>query len=164
MASQPIIGYNFGAGNYSRVRETWDIGIKAGTILSIIAFILIELFPGSVIRLFNHDDPQLYEIGIHGIRIFLLMLPLVGFQVICSNYFQSIGKAKISLFLTLLRQVIFLLPLLTILPMHYGIDGIWMASPISDFISTCVVFIFFRIERKKLRLLEVGNPSLRNVK
>lgn len=101
----------------------------------------------------------IYEIGIHGIRIFLLMLPLVGFQVICSNYFQSIGKAKISLFLTLLRQVIFLLPLLTILLMHYGINGIWMASPISDFISTCVVFIFFRIERKKLQQLEMSFVS-----
>ncbi len=101
----------------------------------------------------------IYEIGIHGIRIFLLMLPLVGFQVICSNYFQSIGKAKISLFLTLLRQVIVLLPLLTILPMYYGINGIWMASPISDFISTCVVFIFFRIERKKLQQLEMSFVS-----
>ena len=164
MASQPIIGYNFGAGNYSRVRETWYIGIKAGTIIAVIAFILVELFPGSIILLFNHDDPQLYEIGIHGLRIFLLMLPLVGFQVICSNYFQSIGKAKISLFLTLLRQVIFLLPLLTFLPMHYGINGIWMASPISDIISTCVVFIFFKIERRKLHQLEMGNPSLQNVK
>ena len=156
MASQPIIGYNFGAGNFLRVRQTWNIGIKAGTIISIAAFILVELFPGSIIRLFNHDDPQLYEIGIHGIRIFLLMLPLVGFQVICSNYFQSIGKAQISLFLTLLRQVIVLLPLLTFLPMRYGIDGIWMASPISDIISTCLVYIFFRIERKKLQLLEMG--------
>jgi len=160
MASQPIIGYNFGAGNFGRVRKTWNLGIKAGTILSIVAFIFVELFPGSIIHLFNHDDPQLYEIGIHGLRIFLLMLPLVGFQVICSNYFQSIGKAKISLYLTLLRQVIVLLPLLTFLPMHYGINGIWMASPISDFISTCVVFIFFQIERKKLHLLEMDNPSL----
>jgi putative MATE family efflux protein len=159
MASQPIIGYNFGAGNYGRVRQTWNIGIIAGTIISIVAFVFVELFPGTIIHLFNHDDPQLYAIGVTGIRIFLLMLPLVGFQVICSNYFQSIGNAKISLFLTLLRQVIFLLPLLTFLPMYWGITGIWMASPISDFISSCVVFIFFRIERKKLHLLEMGIPT-----
>ena len=159
MASQPIIGYNFGAGNYSRVRQTWNIGIKAGTIIAITAFILVELFPGPIIHLFNYSDPRLYEIGINGIRIFVLMLPLVGWQVICSNYFQSIGKAKISLFLTLLRQVIVLLPLLTFLPMQWGITGIWMASPISDFISACVVFIFFRIERKKLHQLEMGFES-----
>lgn len=156
MASQPIIGYNFGAGNYSRVRQTWNIGLKVGTIVAIIAFILVELFPGTIIRLFNHDDPQLYAIGIQGLRIFVMMLPLVGWQVICSNYFQSIGKAKISLFLTLLRQVIVLLPLLTVLPRYWGITGIWIASPISDFISSCVVFIFYRIERRKLHLLEMG--------
>ncbi len=156
MASQPIIGYNFGAGNYSRVRQTWNIGLKVGTIVAIAAFIIVELFPGSIIRLFNHDDPQLYSIGIYGLRIFVMMLPFVGWQVICSNYFQSIGKAKISLFLTLLRQVIVLLPLLTILPKYWGVTGIWLASPISDFISSCVVFIFYRIERKKLYLLEMG--------
>jgi len=156
MATQPIIGYNFGAGNYGRVRQVWNIGIKAATVISIIAFILVELFPGAIVRLFNNNDPQLYAIGISGIRIFVLMFPLVGWQIICSNYFQSIGKAKISLFLTLLRQVIVLLPLLTILPMHWGINGIWFASPIADFIASCVVFIFFRIERKKLHQLEIG--------
>ncbi len=159
MASQPIIGYNFGAGNYGRVRQTWNIGIKAGTIVAIAAFIIVELFPGSIIRLFNNDDAQLYSIGKYGLRIFVMMLPFVGWQVICSNYFQSIGKAKISLFLTLLRQVIVLLPLLTILPKYWGLTGIWMASPISDFISSCVVFIFYRIERKKLHLLEMGSKG-----
>ncbi len=159
MASQPIIGFNFGAGNYERVRKTWNIGIKAGTIISVAAFILVELFPGAIIRLFNTNDPQLYAIGKNGIRIFVLMLPFVGWQVVCSNYFQSIGKAKISLFLTLTRQVFVLLPLLTVLPMFWGITGIWMASPISDFISASIVFIFFRIERKKLLQLEHGVVS-----
>ena len=154
MASQPIIGFNFGARNYGRVRETWNLGIIAATIIGVTAFVIVQLFPGSIIRLFNTDDPKLYEIGVRGLRIFVLMLPLVGFQIICSNYFQSIGKAKISLFLTLLRQVIILLPLLMILPRFWGIDGIWFAGPVSDFISTCVVFIFFRSERRKLSQLE----------
>jgi putative MATE family efflux protein len=156
MATQPVIGYNYGAGNYSRVRKAWKIGITAGTVISIVAFILVELFPGYIILLFNHDDPRLYTIGIHGIRIFMLMLPVVGWQIINSNYFQSIGKAGISLFLTLLRQVIFLIPLLTFLPSMYGITGIWMASPISDLISAGVVYLFFNSEWKKLRQLERG--------
>jgi len=160
MASQPITGFNYGAGNYKRVRQTWNIGIIAATIIGFAAFTLVELFPGAIVHLFNTKDLELYRICTHGIRIFILMLPLVGFQIICSNYFQSIGKAKISLFLTLLRQVIVLLPLLWILPMFWGIDGIWFASPISDFISTCVVFIFFRIERHKLHLLETGQVSV----
>jgi len=160
MASQPIVGFNYGAGNYKRVRQTWNIGIIAATIIATAAFVLVELFPGAIVHLFNTNDPELFRICTSGMRIFILMLPLIGFQVICSNYFQSTGKAKISLFLTLLRQVIVLLPLLWILPMFWGINGIWFASPISDFLSTCVVFIFFRIERHKLHLLETGQIKI----
>jgi putative MATE family efflux protein len=160
MASQPIIGFNYGAANYKRVRQTWNIGLIAATIVASTAFLFVELFPGAIVHLFNTTDPELYRICKTGIRIFILMLPLVGFQIICSNYFQSIGKAKISLFLTLLRQVIVLLPLLMILPRFWGINGIWFASPISDFISTCVVLIFFRIERHKLHLLEIGKLAV----
>ncbi len=158
MASQPIIGFNFGARKYDRVRQTWNIGIIAATFIAVTAFAVVELFPGAIIRLFNTTDPDLYRIGVRGLRIFILMLPLVGFQIICSNYFQSIGKARISLFLTLLRQVIILLPLLMLFSRIWGIDGVWMAAPVSDFIATCVVYIFFRIERKKLHLLEAAMP------
>lgn len=154
MASQPIIGYNYGAGNYGRVRQTWNIGIIFGTIIAIVAFILVELFPGTIIHLFNTDDPQLYAIGKQGIRIFLLLLPVIGFQIVSSNYFQSVGKAKISLFLTLLRQVLVLLPLIIILPHFWGITGIWFATPVSDAISVSVVYLFYRSERKKLHQLE----------
>ncbi len=161
MASQPIIGYNYGARLYGRVRQTWNTGIVAATILAVIAFVFVELFPGAIVQLFNTNDPELYRICKRGIRIFMLMLPVVGFQIICSNYFQSIGKAKISLFSTLLRQVIVLLPLLMTLPRFWGIDGVWFASPISDFIAACVVFIFFRIERRNLSLLESGRLSVK---
>lgn len=158
MASQPIIGYNYGARNYRRVRETWNIGIFAATIIATVAFGVVELFPGAIIRLFNNDNADLYRIGVRGLRIFVLMLPFIGFQVICSNYFQSIGKAKISLFLTLLRQVIILLPLLLFFSRLWGIDGIWAAGAVSDFISTCVVYLFFRIERRNLLQLEKVQP------
>jgi putative MATE family efflux protein len=153
MASQPIIGYNYGARKYGRVRKAWNIGIIAATLISTGAFAVVELFPEAIIRLFNTTDPGLFRIGVKGLRIFILMLPLVGFQVICSNYFQSIGKAKISLFLTLLRQLIILLPLLILFSGWWGMTGIWIAAPVSDFISTCVVFLFFMIERRKLNNL-----------
>ncbi len=120
MASQPIIGYNYGARQYGRVRQTWNIGIIAATIIAFSAFVLVELFPGAIVHLFNTKDPELYRICKRGLRIFILMLPVVGFQIICSNYFQSIGKAKISLFLTLLRQVIVLLPLAGYTPRDLG--------------------------------------------
>jgi Na+-driven multidrug efflux pump len=159
MASQPIIGFNYGARKYNRVRETWSIGIIAATVIALIAFIVVELFPGAIIRLFNTTDSDLFRIGTRGMRIFVLMLPLVGFQIICSNYFQSIGKAKISLFLTLLRQLIILLPLLLLFSKMWGMDGIWIAAPVSDFISTCIVLVFYSIEKKKLRLLETTVPA-----
>ena len=154
MASQPIIGFNYGARRYDRVRKAWNIGIIAATFIATTALAVVEIFPGAIIRLFNTSDPELFRIGIKGLRIFILMLPLVGFQIICSNYFQSIGKAKISLFLTLLRQLIILLPLLMLFSGWWGITGVWIAAPVSDLISTCVVFIFYTIERKKLNLLE----------
>lgn len=153
MASQPIIGYNYGAKRFDRVRRTWDLGMVAATVIAVTAFILVELFPGTIIRLFNDDNQELYTIGVTGIRIFVAMIPLVGWQIISSNYYQSIGKANISLFLTLLRQVIVLLPLLAIFPTLWGITGIWIASPVSDLIASCIVFLFFRSERKKLNQL-----------
>ncbi len=154
MASQPIIGYNYGAKKFARVRHTWDLGMKAATVIAVTALILVELFPGTIIRLFNNDNKELYGIGVNGIRIFIAMIPVVGWQIVSSNYFQSIGKANISLFLTLLRQVIVLIPLLAIFPSFWGLNGIWLASPVSDLIACFIVFLFFRSERKKLTELE----------
>jgi Na+-driven multidrug efflux pump len=118
------------------------------------------LFPGVIIRRFNQDNNELFQTGVRGIRIYIAMLPIIGWQIITSNYFQSIGKAKISLLLTLMRQVIVLLPLLFILPGVFGLDGIWIAGPVSDFVSSCVVFVFYRIERRKLTELEVGGKGI----
>ncbi len=90
------------------------------------------------------------EIGISGLRIVLCMLPVIGFQIVSSNYFQAIGKAKVSVFLSLLRQVIILIPLLLILPNHFGLTGVWMCAPISDGISSIVTAIFIYREINKL--------------
>lgn len=153
MSSQPIIGYNFGAKQYDRVIKTWNYGIVLATIIAVVAFVGVELFPGSIILLFNGESKELYAVGVRGLRIFVAMLPVVGWQIITSNYFQSIGKAKTALVLSLLRQVIVLLPLLFFLPGMLGLDGIWVASPIADFVSSCIVFLFFIRERKHLRHL-----------
>ncbi len=138
MASQPIIGYNFGARNISRVKQTVRYGMIAATILALISWAILELFPAPIIKLFNNESEELREFGVRGIRIFSFMLPVVGFQIIVGNYFQSVGKAKIAAFISLLRQVIVLAPLLFILPKFYGLDGIWLASPVSDVIAALV--------------------------
>ena len=132
MASQPIIGFNFGAKSMHRVKEALRISLIAATIIAVGAFIVIEIIPGLIVKLFNKDSQVLYDIAVNGIRLVILALPIVGFQVVASNFFQSVGKAKFAMFATLFRQVILLIPLLLIFPVFWGINGIWLAFPVAD--------------------------------
>ena len=139
MASQPILGYNHGAGNHARVRETFILVLKYSTMISFGGFLIMEIFPDTIIRMFN-SDPELLRIGVPGIRIFMAMMPLIGFQIVTSNYFQATGRAKIAAGMTLMRQVVILIPLLIFLPGIFGINGIWAAAPISDLLNAAFVF------------------------
>ena len=151
--SQPIIGYNYGAKKYKRVKQTLIYAIIAATIVVAIGGVLIQLFPEIAIKIFN-DDPKLIEIGVSGIKIYLAMLPVIGFQAISTNYFQAVGKAKTSMFLSLLRQVILLIPLLIILPKYFGLTGVWLAGPTSDLLSSMITGIFITREMKLLEGVE----------
>lgn len=145
MASQPIIGFNYGAKSVPRVKEALRLSLIAATIIAVGAFTFIEAIPGVIVRLFNTDSQELYEISVHGLRLVILALPLVGFQVVASHFFQAIGKAKIAMFATLFRQVIGLIPLLFILPEFWGITGIWLAYPFADSMSAlAVTFLLVR--------------------
>jgi putative MATE family efflux protein len=150
MASQPIIGFNFGAKSYGRVKETLRLALISASIISVFAFVLIETIPEVMVKLFNSTDAGLLEYGKNGLQIGLMALPIVGFQVVAGNFFQSMGNAKIAVLLTLLRQVIILIPLLFILPNYFGLNGIWMSMPISDVCSAIVVTFFLVKEWKKL--------------
>lgn len=152
MASQPIIGFNFGARNFGRVLTTVNLGIKAATLIATGGWLLCMLAPGQIVGLFNSDDQELLKKGVEGLRIYAALLPVVGFQIIASNLFQSIGKAKLATFLSLLRQVIFLIPLLAILPGLFGLTGVWFSMPASDFLASITCFIFLRRELRKLAL------------
>lgn len=157
--SQPIIGYNYGAKKYNRVKETVKYGVIAATMVVVIGFIVIQVFPEAIIKLFN-DDTELIRIGVQGIRIFLFMIPVIGFQIISTNFFQSIGKAKISMFLSLLRQVIILIPMLIILPKFFGLTGIWLAGPIADGTAFLITATFLLREFKKLNNLQKEEDKL----
>jgi Na+-driven multidrug efflux pump len=113
-------------------------------------FIVTEVFSHQIMSLFNRDK-ELIEIGTHGIRIFLLMLPIVGIQIIITNYFQSVGKASKAILLSLTRQVLFLIPLVLILPTFLGLDGIWTAGPVSDFSSALLAIILLNKEFRYLQ-------------
>lgn len=158
MASQPIISYNYGAKSYKRVKETLRIAIISATVIAVVAFLVVETIPSGIVKLFNSTDAGLLGFGKEGLRICLLALPLVGFQVVTGNFFQSMGNAKIAVILTLLRQVIILIPLLFILPNFFGLHGIWLAMPFSDFCSAIVVVFFLVNQWKKLNVL-AATPS-----
>ncbi len=149
---QPIIGYNYGAQKYDRVKQALKLAILSATVITTTGFIVIQLFPEKLIGIFN-NDPQLVSIGVHGIRIYLFMLPIIGFQIVSSNYFQAIGKARIAIFLSLSRQVIILIPLIFILPQFLGLDGVWASGPSSDALASIVTAIFLFVEIKHLNTL-----------
>lgn len=148
--SQPIIGYNYGAEKYKRVKQAVKSATIVATIIVSIGWIITQTAPHLLISIFNRDE-QLVGIASTGMRIFLFMLPVVGAQVISSNYFQSIGKAKISMFLSLLRQVILLIPCLIILPKIFGLTGVWLAGAVSDGLSSLITLIIFSMSVRKLK-------------
>lgn len=150
MASQPIIGFNYGAKSVPRVKEALRISLIAATIIGVAAFAFIEALPGVIVRLFNSDSRELYNISVNGLRLVILALPLVGFQIVASHFFQAIGKARIAIFATLFRQVIGPIPLLFILPGFWGINGIWIAYPIADSMAALVVLFLLVREWKRL--------------
>lgn len=148
--SQPIIGFNYGAKNFHRVKKALKLAVIGATMISTTGFIVVQLAPKFLIEVFNKGDAQLIEIGTRGLRIFLIMLPIIGFQIVSSNYFQAVGKAKISIFLSLSRQVIILLPLILTLPHFFKLDGVWSAGPAADFLSSLLTGAFLFRELKKL--------------
>jgi Na+-driven multidrug efflux pump len=152
---QPIIGYNYGAKNYGRVKEALKYAAIGATIITTTGFIAVELFPVQIMSVFNSSDLELLQMSSRGLRIFLSTLPMVGVAIICTNYYQAVAKAKLSMFLSLLRQVILLIPLVIFMPKFFGLDGVWMAQAIADVGTTITVVAFILYEMKHLKKLEV---------
>ena len=147
---QPIIGYNYGAKQFKRVKKTLFISIGAGSVIAIIGFLVTRFFPEQIAIAFNKNDPELIKLTTNGIKIFFMALPIIGFQIIGSNYFQAIGKPKQATILGLLRQVIILIPATIILPMFLDLKGVWVAAPAADFLAFLVTAIFIVIGMKEL--------------
>lgn len=134
---QPIAGYNYGAQKLDRLMKVLKIATVVGTCITATGFLVAELMPEPCARLFT-TDPELIRLSVNGLRIMMAAFLLVGSQMVITNFFQSIGKAKISMFLSLSRQMLFLFPLLLVLPPFMGVDGVWWAMPISDTIAEIV--------------------------
>jgi len=153
--AQPIIGYNYGAGQYKRVKETLQSAIAAATSILSVGFVFTRLFPETIVGLFAKNDMRLISLGSHGLLTVFLLLPIVGFQVVGSNYFQSVGKPKQATILTLSRHVLLFIPALLILPRFWGLEGIWRAAPVADLGSSILTGIWLFCELKRLDLNEI---------
>jgi putative MATE family efflux protein len=148
--SQPIIGYNYGALKFDRVKETLKLAIIAATTVATIGFIATRVFPTQLVAIFNRQDESLLVFGTRALKVFLIFLPIIGFQIVSANYFQAVGKPKHASFLSLSRQVLILIPAMLILPRFYGLEGVLMAGPVSDLTSSVITGIFLIIEMKHL--------------
>ena len=136
--AQPIIGYNYGAKNYRRAKETSILSMIAATIILTIGCIIIEIMPGFFVRIFDGTG-EIAPVAVPGIRIYVLTLPILAVSIMGSNYFQAIGTAKVATVLSLLRQVLVLIPVIYIASSIGGLTGAWCAQPISDVICTVIV-------------------------
>ncbi|MEG2332818.1 MAG: MATE family efflux transporter [Bacteroides sp.] len=147
LGMQPIVGYNYGAQKMERVKRTLKLSIISAIVITSSGFLICEIFPHAISAIFT-DSNELIGIAASGIRICILMFPFVGAQIVISNFFQSIGKAKVSIFLSLSRQMVYLLPCVLLLPQHFGLNGVWMSMPVSDglaFVTAAVsLMIYFK--------------------
>ena len=145
---QPIAGYNYGARNMERVKSVVRLAITASVASMIVGWIIGELFPEACVRMFSNDE-DLIAISIRGIRINMLVFPVIGYQATVTNFFQTIGKVRISIFMSLSRQLLFLLPMLLLFSSLWGLDGVWFSLPASDLVAFLVaVVIMERFKRQ----------------
>ena len=157
---QPIIGYNYGAKKYDRVCKTLYMAIGWATLTTVVGFVICELFPYEVVRIFVSEDgtgdaTTLIEQSARGLRLMLLAFPIVGFSIVVGNFFQCIGKAKRAIIISVSRQMLFIVPLLYTLPQHLGVDGVWYAIPLADTLAALLAAALLIYQLRKLR----KNPS-----
>jgi putative MATE family efflux protein len=160
MGMQPIVGYNYGARAYDRVLKTLWMTVGWSVATTTLGFLICEIFPYQVVHIFVSEDgsgsaTELIEASARGLRILVLMLPLVGFNIVAGNLFQHIGKPKRAILLSVSRQMLFLVPLIIFLPRHLGADGVWYSIPIADFASTLLAALLLFLQIRKFK----KNPS-----
>lgn len=162
---QPIVGFNYGARNLSRVRESVKVTNIVTVAVSTVSFVVVMLFPAAVFSVFT-ADAELIAIGSDAIRIMMLAVPLIGSQIAGAVFFQAIGRAVPALILSLSRQVLLLIPLILILPPIFGLAGVWTAFPAADVVSTAVTLVWLFVEMRRLRLegcrQNPGEPGCRD--
>jgi len=148
---QPIWGFNYGAKNYKRVKETYKKAATAIVIIGAVCFVCFQLFPRPIVSIFGSGSEEYFQFAERYLRIFMFMTFINGMQPMSSGFFTSIGKAKLGIIMSLTRQILFLLPLIIIFPLLMGIDGVMYAGPIADAAAAMVAIGFAIRELKKMK-------------
>ena len=151
---QPIIGFNYGAALYRRVKKSYLLALAVATGLSLAAFACFQLFPRQIISIFGTGSEMYYQFSERYFRIYMFLTLINGIQPVTSNFFNSIGKARLGVFMSLTRQILFLLPLIVIFPLFVGIDGVMYAGPIADGAAAIVCGLFTVRELRELTRLQ----------
>lgn len=149
--AQPIIGFNYGSKNFTRVKKAFDIALVTSEIVSIIAFLIFQFAPMSVVSLFGSEEGLYNEFAVMSFRTFLLLCPLTGFQTVAAIYLQAIGKPAKSALLSLSRQIIFFVPTAVILPIFMGVTGVLWTGPVADGLAFILSLALILYERKQLK-------------
>ncbi|MGN1339488.1 MAG: MATE family efflux transporter [Oscillospiraceae bacterium] len=157
--AQPIISFNYGAGKFDRVRKAFKSAVSVGAVVAVAAFLLFQLFPMAIISIFGSGTDEYFEFGVKFFRIFLFFTWLNCMQPICSMFFTSIGKAAKGVFLSLTRQILFLLPPMIVLPIFMGIDGILWSGPIADLLSGAAAIILSAWEFRLMKRQEQSKKA-----
>lgn len=147
--AQPIIGYNYGAKKYDRVKQTYRYSLIAALVILLVSSTFIQIYPEVAVSMFN-NDPELTAVTVSGMKLFLFGIPLVCVQMTASNYYQAIGKSKKAMIISLSRQIIFFIPSLLILSSMFGLTGVWLAGPVADVLSFLISIIAIIIEMRSL--------------
>lgn len=150
IGSQPILGYNRGAQNHDRMRQTYLWAVGMATVVSVAGWALSQLFPGEILRIFGNQDANFTAFAVKALRIYMLGVFTAGFQVVSTSYFQATGQPLKASVLSMLRQLLVLIPMILLLPLAFGLDGILYAGPVADFCSAAIVTCFVIYEMKKL--------------
>lgn len=156
VGAQPIIGFNYGSKNFNRVKKALDIALVASEIISILAFLIFQFAPMTVVSLFGSEEGLYNEFAVMAFRIFLLLCPLTGFQTVAAVYLQAVGKPVKSALLSLSRQIIFFVPTAMILPMFLGVTGVLWTGPVADGLAFIFSLILLLYERKQLKGISVS--------
>jgi Na+-driven multidrug efflux pump len=167
-AAQPLFGYNYGARNYARVKTTFKIAMIWVTAIGLFFWILIHVIPGPIVMIFGITD-DLLAFTVNALKVQVFLMPLIGVQAVATQYFQSSGQPLKAMFLSLTRQILYLIPLIYLLPILFAqmsssltpLDGVYYAFPVSDVlsISTCVVFVIFEFRRLNRKIAEQSTAA-----